>query len=144
MLDTPESVCFTGLSVGPMVAIIFIIISMDQNGSWPALTPARPRVLPLCLTPHPSAGLMVAPHAARRRVACPTRGRAGQEEGTCMRLVVGISGSTGAIYGVRLLEVLHGHPDLETHVVVSEAARKTIEFETDRSYADVCALATVI
>jgi 4-hydroxy-3-polyprenylbenzoate decarboxylase len=61
-----------------------------------------------------------------------------------MRLVVGISGSTGAIYGVRLLEVLHGHPDLETHVVISDSARKTIEFETNRSYADVCALATVI
>ncbi len=45
-----------------------------------------------------------------------------------MRLVVGISGSTGAIYGVRLLEVLHGHPDLETHAVVSDAAKRTIEY----------------
>ena len=60
-----------------------------------------------------------------------------------MRLVVGISGSTGAIYGVRLLEVLHGHPDLETHVVASDAAKKTIEYETGRKVADVLALATV-
>src|ERR687886_2223636 len=87
---------------------------------------------------------MVAPSCcatARRMSTCR---RAGQEEGSSMRLVVGISGSTGAIYGVRLLEVLHGHPDLETHVVISEAARKTIEYETNRSYADVCALATVV
>ena len=60
------------------------------------------------------------------------------------RIVVGISGSTGAIYGVRLLEVLHGHPDLETHVVISDAARRTIEYETDRSFSEVTALATVV
>ncbi len=61
-----------------------------------------------------------------------------------MRLVIGISGSTGAIYGVRLLEVLHGHPDLETHVVVSPTARKTIEYETGRNVNQVLELATVV
>jgi flavin prenyltransferase len=61
-----------------------------------------------------------------------------------VRLVVGISGSTGAIYGVRLLEVLHGHPDLETHVVVSDTAKRTIEYETGRKVSDVLALATVV
>ena len=56
-----------------------------------------------------------------------------------MRLVIGISGSTGAIYGVRLLEVLHGQPDLETHVVISDTAKKTIEYQTGRKVADVMA-----
>ena len=61
-----------------------------------------------------------------------------------MRLVVGISGSTGAIYGVRLLEVLQGSPDIETHLVVSEPAKKTIEFETGRSPQEVMDMATVV
>jgi 4-hydroxy-3-polyprenylbenzoate decarboxylase len=61
-----------------------------------------------------------------------------------VRLVVGISGSTGAIYGVRLLEVLHGHPDLETHVVVSDSAKRTIEYECGRNIGDVLGLATVV
>jgi 4-hydroxy-3-polyprenylbenzoate decarboxylase len=61
-----------------------------------------------------------------------------------MRLVVGISGSTGAIYGVRLLEVLHGSPDVETHLVISEPAKKTIEFETGYRPEDVLALASVV
>ena len=40
-------------------------------------------------------------------------------EAPSVRLVIGISGSTGAIYGVRLLEVLHNQADLETHVVAA-------------------------
>lgn len=48
-----------------------------------------------------------------------------------MRLVVGISGSSGAIYGVRLLEVL-AETDVETHLIVTSGARATIAFETDR------------
>jgi 4-hydroxy-3-polyprenylbenzoate decarboxylase len=61
-----------------------------------------------------------------------------------MRLVVGISGSTGAIYGVRLLEVLHGSPEVETHLVISEPAKQTIEFETGKRAQDVLALASVV
>ncbi|MBX5490584.1 MAG: UbiX family flavin prenyltransferase [Chloroflexi bacterium] len=61
-----------------------------------------------------------------------------------MRIVVGMSGSTGAIYGVRLLEVLHSDPEIETHLVVSDAAMKTIEYETGRRVADVLALASVV
>lgn len=47
------------------------------------------------------------------------------------RLVIGISGSSGPIYGIRLLEVLARNPEIETHLVISEAAERTIPLETD-------------
>lgn len=59
-----------------------------------------------------------------------------------MRLVIGISGSTGAIYGIRLLEVLKGVPDVETHLVISQAGKRTLVEETDLTVRDVEALAT--
>jgi len=59
------------------------------------------------------------------------------------RIVVGISGASGAIYGVRLAEVLHATPGIELHLVVSKGAAATIGYETDRSVADVLALADV-
>ncbi|MEZ5176665.1 MAG: UbiX family flavin prenyltransferase [Acidimicrobiia bacterium] len=57
------------------------------------------------------------------------------------RLVVGIAGASGAVYGVRMLEVLSGLPDIETHLVMSGGARKTIELETDFDPDEVAALA---
>jgi 4-hydroxy-3-polyprenylbenzoate decarboxylase len=57
------------------------------------------------------------------------------------RLVVGITGASGAILGIRLLEVLND-TDIETHLVVSPAGRATIRQETDRNIKDVIALAT--
>jgi 4-hydroxy-3-polyprenylbenzoate decarboxylase len=60
------------------------------------------------------------------------------------RVIVGISGSTGAIYGARLLEVLHGIPDIETHLVMSAAARTTIEYEMERDPSEIAALADVL
>jgi 4-hydroxy-3-polyprenylbenzoate decarboxylase len=57
------------------------------------------------------------------------------------RIVVGISGASGAVYGVRLLEVLRGLPGVETHLVMSTAAETTIRYETGRDPADVAALA---
>ena len=58
------------------------------------------------------------------------------------RLIVGLSGSTGPHYGVRLLEVLREQrPDVETHVILSQAARKTIEYEMGRDPDTVAALA---
>lgn len=60
------------------------------------------------------------------------------------RLVVGISGATGSIYGIRLLEVLRSLPDLESHVVLSPAAKRTLVEETDYTVRQVEALADVL
>jgi flavin prenyltransferase len=57
------------------------------------------------------------------------------------RLVIGMSGASGAIYGIRLLEILKGMPEVETHLVVTPAARQTIAFETDWKPEDVSSLA---
>ncbi|MEW5957472.1 MAG: UbiX family flavin prenyltransferase [Chloroflexota bacterium] len=57
------------------------------------------------------------------------------------RLIVGLSGASGVIYGIRLLEVLRGVADIETHLIISRAARQTIRLETDYSAARVEALA---
>ncbi|XHA15299.1 UbiX family flavin prenyltransferase [Citrobacter farmeri] len=59
------------------------------------------------------------------------------------RLIVGISGASGAIYGVRLLQVLRDVSDVETHLIMSQAARQTLSLETDLSLRDVQALANV-
>jgi 4-hydroxy-3-polyprenylbenzoate decarboxylase len=59
-----------------------------------------------------------------------------------MRLVVGISGASGSIYGIRVLEVLREVPGLETHLVVSRAAKRTLVDETDYAVSDVEELAT--
>ena len=59
------------------------------------------------------------------------------------RLIVGLSGASGAIYGVRLLQVLRNVADVETHLVMSRAARQTLS--GNRSLLrDVQALADVV
>ena len=58
------------------------------------------------------------------------------------RLIVGISGATGAIYGIRLLEVL-SKSDVETHLVITEAAENTIRMETDWMAEGIKSLAKV-
>jgi len=60
-----------------------------------------------------------------------------------MQIVVGISGASGAIYGIRALELLAGVANVTTHVVISQAAHITIKLETDLAVADVEALADV-
>ncbi|MEV2256031.1 non-oxidative hydroxyarylic acid decarboxylases subunit B [Streptomyces sp. NPDC050147] len=60
-----------------------------------------------------------------------------------MRLIVGMTGATGAAIGVRLLENLAQLPDVETHLVLSRWARATIELETGLPVAEVSALADV-
>jgi len=57
-----------------------------------------------------------------------------------MRLVVGITGASGAVYGIRLLDVLRC-VGIESHLVLTPAARETIRLETDRSVEEVKALA---
>jgi 4-hydroxy-3-polyprenylbenzoate decarboxylase len=58
------------------------------------------------------------------------------------RLVVGISGASGVVYGIRFLELLRELPDIESHLVISEAGKRTIVEETDHAVRDVEALAT--
>ena len=62
---------------------------------------------------------------------------------TTVRLIVGMTGATGAVFGVRLLENLTELPEVETHLVLSRWARTTIELETGRTVAEVRALADV-
>ena len=59
------------------------------------------------------------------------------------RLVIGIAGASGVIYAVRLLEVLHDVPNVETHLVLSDAARQTIGYETNYTVEKVMELADV-
>ncbi len=59
-----------------------------------------------------------------------------------LRLVVGISGASGVIYGIRLLELLQSTA-VETHLVMSKAAEMTISYETDRKTSEVKKLADV-
>ncbi len=61
-----------------------------------------------------------------------------------MRLIVGISGASGAIYGVRILEVLQHMPYIETHLVISKGGRSTIVHETGYTSDEVKAMASVV
>jgi polyprenyl P-hydroxybenzoate/phenylacrylic acid decarboxylase-like protein len=58
------------------------------------------------------------------------------------RLVVGMSGSSAPQIGIALLEVLRGHDDIETHLVISEGARRSIELEARMDPDQVRELAT--
>jgi 4-hydroxy-3-polyprenylbenzoate decarboxylase len=60
------------------------------------------------------------------------------------RLIVGMSGASGAIYGIRLLEVLKTINDVETHLVMSTYAKSTINIETSHTPAEVESLADVV
>jgi len=58
------------------------------------------------------------------------------------RLVIGISGASGVIYGIRMLEILK-HTDIETHLVMSRSGEMTLAYETDLKARDVRKLADV-
>ena len=60
------------------------------------------------------------------------------------RLIVGISGASGVIYGIRMLEVLKTIAGVETHLVMSRYARMNIEIETTHAPQEVEALADVV
>ena len=57
------------------------------------------------------------------------------------RVVVGITGASGSIYGIRLLEVLRRYADVELHLVLSRSGKRTLVSETDWAVGDVEALA---
>ncbi|MRR33055.1 UbiX family flavin prenyltransferase, partial [bacterium] len=57
------------------------------------------------------------------------------------RLVVGISGATGSVYAIRMLEIVRAIGDIETHLIISSAAARTLSLETDYSLQQVKALA---
>ena len=59
------------------------------------------------------------------------------------RIAVAITGATGSIYGIRLLEVLRPYPDVETHLLISAPGKRTLVEETSWTVADVEALADV-
>jgi 4-hydroxy-3-polyprenylbenzoate decarboxylase len=58
-----------------------------------------------------------------------------------MKLVIGITGASGVIYGIRLLEILKEITEVQTHLVISQAGKQTIGLETDYQIKDVLALA---
>jgi 4-hydroxy-3-polyprenylbenzoate decarboxylase len=60
------------------------------------------------------------------------------------RLIVGVSGATGAIYGVRILQILSKIDDVETHLVLTKAGKMTIQVETPYSVKDVETMADVV
>lgn len=60
------------------------------------------------------------------------------------KLIVGVSGATGAIYGVRILDILSKVDDVETHLVLTKAGKMTIQVETPYSVKDVEAMADVV
>jgi 4-hydroxy-3-polyprenylbenzoate decarboxylase len=55
-----------------------------------------------------------------------------------------MSGSTGSIYGVRLLEVLSEMKEIETHLVITKAAKMTLQIETDYTVKEVEGMADVV
>lgn len=57
------------------------------------------------------------------------------------RLIVGITGASGVVFGIRLLSLLRAASDVETHLVITKAGKRTIALETDLAIAEVEALA---
>jgi len=64
--------------------------------------------------------------------------------GAAVRLIIGITGASGAVYGIRLLEILRPISQVETHLVLSGGARRTLAVETGRKVAAVEQLADVV
>src|SRR5579885_2526096 len=64
--------------------------------------------------------------------------------GTMRRLIVGVSGASGSLYAIAALRALRAVPDVETHLILSQQARQTIELETDTTADEVEGLADVL
>lgn len=69
---------------------------------------------------------------------------AGDSQPPQRRLIVGITGASGAVYGARLLAVLAGQRDVETHLILTAGARSTLAYETDDKPEDLIELADVV
>ncbi|MHA1596642.1 MAG: UbiX family flavin prenyltransferase [Candidatus Asgardarchaeia archaeon] len=61
-----------------------------------------------------------------------------------MRLIVGMTGASGVIYGVRLLQILKDFDCIETHLIVSEVGKKILKLETDYTYEDLAKMADFV
>jgi 4-hydroxy-3-polyprenylbenzoate decarboxylase len=61
--------------------------------------------------------------------------------GELLRIIVGVTGASGALYGYRLLEKLRRDPQIETHLILSRAAERTAYLECGKSSAEFKALA---
>lgn len=59
------------------------------------------------------------------------------------RIIVGVSGASGSIYAVRLLALLQQMPGVETHLIISDSAKRSLELETHCNSASLKALADV-
>src|SRR3981081_1771618 len=75
----------------------------------------------------------------RQMLVCLRTVRTRTNRGVSMKLVVAMTGATGAPLGIRLLEALRETPGVETHLVLSPWARSTISLETDLQVRDVAA-----
>jgi 4-hydroxy-3-polyprenylbenzoate decarboxylase len=61
-----------------------------------------------------------------------------------LRIVVAITGASGVAYGVRAVEMLRGVPEVETHLIITSGARKTLAYETATDAAAIMKLADVV
>ena len=117
-------------------------IAAYERAMGAELSQRRRRSPRRCLRQH--RGLTGPPTGTARRAVAQPRAkskRAGMAK-TAARLIVGISGASGTIYGVRLLEMLR-KAEIETHLVMSKSAEMTLVYETDLKPKDVRALASV-
>ena len=60
------------------------------------------------------------------------------------RIIIGISGASGTIYGIRLLETLKEHREIEKHLIISDTAKEIIEYENDLNPNEVMGLADIV
>src|SRR5262249_49018363 len=88
----------------------------------------------------PSTASTGTPDAFRRRRRAPTPGAKLMPR---QRLSIGVSGSSAPQLGWAVLQALHRHPDIETHLVISRGADKTIQLEMSSDRADFEAIADV-
>ncbi len=120
------------LSIGPELLDFETILIYPRRGPPGAgMGPGRERV---------TLGTETADRRPERVPGC--RARMTMNESEQQRLIVGISGASGVVYGIRLLQILGDLP-VETHLVMSRAAEMTISYETERKPLEVKRLSDV-